>query len=875
MQALAWSLLIIAVGPPADSAGRHPDAAEVFHCDFEQAWDVDYNAWPDRWTRRRGPGFPRYLPIKIASGGAAQGESALKLELSGGGACAESPPIPVNHLFSYVLEGYLRTNKLTHSQAFCTVTFFDEQGKPLTTFHSPRVTADQSWQKFSVTPLIPPSEASTSAVIGLHLEPTGEKVPPDLTAVAEFDDLWLGRLPRMSLNVKGPLNVFTDARDVEVTCTVSGISERDPIIKFELVDVTSRRVDRLEHRLEGEVIAEKSLQASKLLGDAATRPADFVGTTSWKPQIPEPGYYRVQVTMHGSSGMILERQASLVLLRPETQPPKGEFGWSLPRGDRPLALAALGQLLPSMGINWIKFPVWVGDKEAGRLDQIASFAEKLSSRGIETVGVLNDPPTEIRSQFAAGAMLHAADIFTTKADIWYPSLEPVMTQLSLQIRWWQLGLDDDWSFVNYPNLVQTIAAVRQQIQRFGQEVHLGLGWRTMFAPPPDEAPPWEFLSLAADPALSAEELGRYLPALDPKKARRWLVLDPLPRSQYSTEVRASDLIHRMLGAKMHGAEAVFIPQPFDNERGLMNDDGTPGELLLPWRTTALALAGSQYAGSLQLPGGSSNHLFVRDGQAVLVVWNRNPIQERVFLGEGIKQVSVWGKAVDPPREGAAHVISVGSMPSFITGVQQPIARINMSVSLLRPRIPTAFGLPQENAVVMRNYFPQGVGGQMKLVAPDSWKVYPRAMEFKLAAGEEAQIPFSVTLPFDAESGRQAIRLDVELTADRAYAFSVHRELEVGLGDVTIQASTRLNDRGELEVEQQIANHTDNPVSFKCLLFIPYRQRMVSQVVKLRQDRDTKTYRLTNGRELVGKTLWLRAEEVGGQRILNHRFVAAE
>jgi hypothetical protein len=51
--------------------------------------------------------------------------------------------------------------------------------------------------------------------------------------------------------------------------------------------------------------------------------------------------------------------------------------------------------------------------------------------------------------------------------------------------------------------------------------------------------------------------------------------------------------------------------------------------------------------------------------------------------------------------------------------------------------------------------------------------------------------------------------------------------------------------------------------------------MVSQVVKLGQDRDQKSYRLPDGRELIGKTLWLRAEEVGGQRILNFRFVATE
>ena len=41
----------------------------------------------------------------------------------------------------------------------------------------------------------------------------------------------------------------------------------------------------------------------------------------------------------------------------------------------------------------------------------------------------------------------------------------------------------------------------------------------------------------------------------------------------------------------------------------------------------------------------------------------------------------------------------------------------------------------------------------------------------------------------------------------------------------------------------------------------------------RPDRDEKLYRLADGKELIGQTLWLRAQEIGGPRVLNYRFPA--
>jgi hypothetical protein len=209
----------------------------------------------------------------------------------------------------------------------------------------------------------------------------------------------------------------------------------------------------------------------------------------------------------------------------------------------------------------------------------------------------------------------------------------------------------------------------------------------------------------------------------------------------------------------------------------------------------------------------------------------------------------------------------------VTGLCQSVIQWNMSVRFEHERLPSICGVPHANALSLKNFFSQGIGGQARLVGPDVWKIAPRTIDFKLSAGEEAQQPFTVALPLDAASGRQPIRIDFEISADRHYQFSVYRHMDVGMDDITIDATSQLNDKGELEVIQQITNRAAEPVSFKCMLFAPNRRRMMSQVIELGQDRDTKVYRLPKGESLIGETLWLRAEEIGGQRTLNFRFVA--
>jgi hypothetical protein len=305
----------------------------------------------------------------------------------------------------------------------------------------------------------------------------------------------------------------------------------------------------------------------------------------------------------------------------------------------------------------------------------------------------------------------------------------------------------------------------------------------------------------------------------------------------------------------------------------MNADGTPTELFPVWRTTAGLLAGTEYLGSIETPLGSYNHIFARGEQSVMVIWNDRAVDETLYLGEEVRQVDLWSRQVRPQRQNEQHTVKVGQLPTFVTGVNTAIARWRMSFEFEDASLSSILGRQQRLKYRFTNPFRQGVTGRIVFHTPEVWTTERDRPPVKLGASETHSDALNVTLRPMAGSGKQQIRADFEITADREYRFSVWRTVDVGLGELAMELSTRLDEDGRLVVEQQIINRSDENVSFLCQLFAPGRPRVRRPVLDLNQGRTTIFYYLPKGEELLGQTLILRAEEINGHRALNHRFEA--
>jgi len=712
-----------------------------------------------------------------------------------------------------------------------------------------------------VGPLATVPPAARYGIISLHMLPTDKL---DLTGTAEFDDLWCGRLARMTVTTPRQENVYLSASAVRVSCDLSGDLSPDTALQFELRDVFGRVLEQVTRPV--------TVRAPGPSGSGLDETSALVGEATWQPAITGPGFYRLRVTLPGDPEPVQQREMTVAVLPPQTPKNSGEFGWTLPDGAHPLPLAVLGPLLGQVGINLVKYPLWFDSAEPAQIDAFVPFAEQLSAQGIELIGLLNKMPAALRQQYGGIEDLAAAEIFAPAPEIWYPTLEPVLARLLVQVRWWQLGRDEDTSFVDHSNLYPKLAEVKTRLGRVRPDIELGIGWNWQHELPQDAQAPWKCLSLSAIPPLGADELATYL-AHGTTPHRRWVCLSPLPRSDYSLETRAADLVQRMITAKAHRADGIFISDPFDSRAGLMNDDGTPGELLIPWRTAALQLAGAEHLGRTTLPGGSYNQIFARGNEAVMAVWNERPTRETLYLGEQVSQVDLWGKSVPlASDEHGAQSFESGPTPVFLTGLNAAIVRWRMSFAFGREQLPSVFDKPHPNSWKVKNLFGQGLSGEAKLVLPEGWTADVPRQRFNLAAGDELEQPFELHVPLTATAGTHVVRVDFEITVDRGYRFSIYRTIEIGSSDIRIELTTQLNSTGDLVVEQRLINETPQTISFRCELFAPARRRLRTQIYDLGTGEDRKVYRLPRGDEIVGQTLWLRAEEIGGPKILNYRVL---
>lgn len=879
MLSILTSLLLCCGLAAPTSAERNVDAVQIFYCDFSERgkWDVNYDGWPDTWKRQFGPTLPRYVKAAIEDDKSAIAGRCLKVQLNGGGVKINSPAVAISDQFSYVVETRLRGEGVEFSRAHLRLDFCDEERNVLESATTPWYKNTEGWERIKIDAVNVTNPDVRLAIITLVVE-EGEQV--DLNGSFSICDVWLARLPQMAVTTNSPFNVYDNPKQVVVSCELSGIREQDPDIRFRLFDASSRELDDNTIQMRGTLITEKLSKASDMLNidRSVPLPAGYAGKTHWQPPIKEYGFYRVEVSMQTAQGTLDKREISIAVVPPMPTAMRGEFGWSLAGDPIPLNFDQLQMLLPRAGVSWVKLPVWYGTSEMDRGEQLVMLTEQLAAKEIDVVGVLDRPPADLDFGKEIPSDASIADLLSNvDSSVWLPSLDEVLTRLSLRVRWWQLGTDDDTSYAHFPNCEKEVGKLREMMFRFGQDVSLGLGWPWLEAAPSHTKASWDFEQMSAEPTLTGDELASYLQLPTREGVVRWALVKPLKRSEYDLEARTQDLVQQMISAKIHGADAIFAAKPFDDEAGLMKDVGTPSDLLLPWRTTASLLSGTEYLGTIQLPRGSENRLFqTKNGTVVMVLWNENLGQETLYLGDGISVIDVWGRSSKPQMKDHRHIIEVTRLPKFVIGLNGAIARMGLGAKLAKTEIPSVFEIAHGNNIELQNTFGQGIGGTVRIIAPEGWQVMPDRIDFKLAIGEKARRPFQILLPFDANSGSTTLRIDFEVAADKPYRFSTYREVNVGDKDIDLELNTRLGDDGNLVVEQRMLNRDNKPIDFKCLLYAPGRRQQRMQVFQLTNGWDTKTYTYLDGEELLGEELLLKVEEQGGmRRVFNHRITVEQ
>lgn len=858
-------------GAAVAAAGEHDPftgAVEVRRFSFETGEDRDYDDFPDGWTRRKGPGFPAYVPIGIDRGRGFDGERSLRFDLNGAQAVVYSPPIHIDSLHSYVFRGRIRTQGLRHDAAAVSVSFLNHKRERLERRMTVPVAGTHSgWVEVRIGPMAPPP-AARFIVIGCHLL-AGRRLA--IHGAAWFDDLWLGRLPQLSIESRHGAHYVRPGEPVRIVARASGLEEG--------------RSFRLSMRMEddsGRLVAEEAFDFDPIIPNvagpeesSAPVPEDSTSLTEWRIVPPEPGYYIVRAALQRDGVAILEKETAFAVMEFVEQNGRGEFGWSLVRDPESISPRELAEIAAQSGINWLKYPLW---PPAAPDDPVApvrtsELLELLAHRRIRAVGRLDAPPPEMRAKFARD-WSGISEVFTLPPEFWKGALDPVIARYSSNVQNWQLGGDGDFSFVGLQRLPDAVQAVRAEFNRIGLDARIGVPWNWNEPLPVRDRLPRTFFALDAREPLSPDVLAHALRQSGGTNQPRWVTLrSPAPGGD-----GAAQLVRQMLAAKIGGAEAIVYTNVCDDELGLLRTDGAPGPLFLPWRTAALALQGAAPLGSLHLPNGSDNHVFARGGEVVIFLWADEPGEERLYAGQNATVADLWGRhapaTIDPGT--GALVVPVGPVPRIVMSCPEPVVRWQLAVRFEQGRIESSTG-EFPDAIVGVNPFPQGVSGEVRIKVPPQWQARPDRWSMQAAAGEEFRLPVYLALPPNATLGIEFATIEFDIVADRPCQFQVRRPYQVGLGDIGVAVADRLLEDGRLEIEQVITNQIEPPevLDFRCSLFVPGQKRQTTVVTRLGRGQDRKLFYVPNGAALKGRELWIRAEQIGGNRVLNYRWRAGD
>ncbi len=904
---LAW--LIVATQPAQVSAAVEDPAAQmpghvlVYRCDFEPEHDRNFDRWPDRWKRRTGTGYPHYVRIEITDDTSYAGKHCLQVVLDGGGAEASTPPVEVDPAYEYVLAAQVRCEGFEHDSAWLSLAFLDADRQLLARHATPPVTGTGPWQSLTLAPVAPPGTQGGFAVLSVHVEPTGSQA--DLRGRVLIDDVQLIRVPRLQLRSAWPLNVVRPGDTPRVDWQLSGYGGRNPVLIWEVRDAL------------GQPVGPPSRMALDGASPPGTSGEQGPAAGSWAPPDAGPGFYRVRLTLAEGADPtpVVQREIALTVLGPPRGSGRGRGMWTLPQ-PKALADDDVVHLSQYAALRGVKVPAWLEPNDVRQAEALVALGNRLSALGVELVGIVDVPPPSLGEKWGLPAatlaavrshaseharpgsrpdpppVLDAVDVFTLAPQQWFPSLEPALTRLGLAIDRWQLGADDDASYgrlAQGQQLAALGALLRRLLRSVNPAAQIGLPWDASRPLPelhggdgwsfvvlhPSAAPARSGAPCGAEPArrtapLPSDSPGNALPAEGP--LRRWVSVRPLPRSVAGPVQRAADFALQLIEAHAAGADAVVVSHPLDPDYGLLQRDGTPGELFLPWRYLTQALGEARYAGSLHLPGGSQNRVFLRDDEAIVLLWNAQATVESIGLGQHAAQYDLWGRAVHAAPGGSESTFLAGPVPTMIVAADPRIVQLHAATRVTSPPLQAQPGARQPLEVRIPNVFGRPVSAIVRLTLPEGWRCPRPHVQLEAPAGGDLVASFEVRLPLDVETGRQLLALQIEVQAESTYRTVVYQDVQVGQEWLHLELDAELRDTGELVVHQRLAYAEDEPASLLIEVFAPDEARRQLRIRELRRGQYVHDFEFSDGARLRGQTLWVRIEDVAGKRLLNRRLV---
>ncbi|MCM2373805.1 hypothetical protein [Aporhodopirellula aestuarii] len=988
--------------PDAGGVIEHigPAGLKTYRWDFSRSGDVDFDRWPDLFTRHVETGYPEYVRILISARDEELESNVLALDtaillkwpqvrralrwlpgaeklpplppslndllvdrcvtvkLDGGQARITSPSLPTSRRFQYRFSVDVFTQNLTHDSVYAQVIFYDEEDNELQRNSTPAVTRTPRWRSLVIESLMPPRGARkmrvTLNVMG------GEDGLQDIRGVVSFDNITFRQFPQMKITTDHPFGVYRRGESITATTQLMGLPSEPTRVRLRLLDHNENELQSASKELTIQDINSPAPENTA----APVAPGEIVFSTNsgasgadrdslwfdWALGALPPGYYIVDAAMENERGASLSNRSTFVVVDRLTDDPREwsppstsdapgndaangfsaftsaeseleslPFGWTMPPElveryrTKDVSGKVISQWLRNVGVGWAKLPVWFAPDDTLSADTAATLASRLRDVGIQPVGLLDQPKDEFQKEYRLRERSdQRAATFLNDPVVWRPQLDTIMNRMTFRIRMWQIGDDTDFSFQELPDLADKISILAEGLQGFGQPLEIVVPWTWLDQSPNISGDSWKGVIRHTGQPLTATELDtmldmeearagetRYPPMPSaplsftsapstrsssavlptPNRGGRqgdtWITIDPLPAKRYDRDTRIADLVLRMATVRGHKVEAAFVRRPFAPESTLVKSDWHPDDLLLPWRTTSLLLGRARNIGSLRMRGGSNNIVFRSSHSSVILIWGDTPRTERLFLGDNVYQVDVWGRRSELDTElvdgQLIHRVEVDRVPKFLVGIDPALAEFRMSVDIDERRIDALLGREQSISIRYKNPIGQSLVGSIALEPPPAWSISPVEQEWDLNSFEKGQSNFTVVLGNNATIGRFELPIAIQFATSPPTKIRVYRQIEVGPEGFDLVVTSRLmGDR--LRVKIEMTNQTRRTANFDCLLFAGSTRQYERRVLAIGPgETSERNIDWPNGQNLVGQQMLLRAIEQEGNRVINHTF----
>jgi hypothetical protein len=564
------------------------------------------------------------------------------------------------------------------------------------------------------------------------------------------------------------------------------------------------------------------------------------------PSLPVGPYSIIVDLMAGAEPVLTQTVRMGILPDSKLEEKAGNFAISLSQPpERDSAQLALAEFL---GAGWMKFPL-SADSAASKAANLQMIT-RLRRAGIMPVGTLLTPASGAGGEPSGGA--------------WIAAVGDAVNTFAGSVQWWQAGDESDVAPSSLLTVPGAHAELRAFINGLSFQSRLGIPLRSPEDLAAAAAPP-DFCTVPASAVAMPTSAGgpaAQLPAETWawKDAGDWVSADAVAASRAAADFAA------LFAA---GARVVVLREPWER-LAILDGDGNITPFGVALTNLVHELGNHVYSGAFSLPNETPNAIFRHEGSTKVLLWpSPSPREERLYLGDAVEAVDMYGRRSPLRLEGGEHVILVDNGPVILAGVDPGIAETRMTFNIEPALIESAYTV-QPVYVSFTNRFASAIIGELMLKFPPGWDAEPKLFSIRLKPGESFRGRANLVVPYNALAGPQPV--SATLNIGGAQRTTVVRRSELGSSAFRMDVEHRLSPTG-LMVYQKIINISASAVELEAFLEGQELERVERLPKRVEAGGNaTFSYTLGDPAQWAGKTLRASVRERKTSRFLNVEFV---